>query len=428
MDVLAGPAASGPSPDLEPRVGLSSVQRSLDDGTLLVEFALGEERSFLWAVTRETLAAFELAPRREIEAAARRVYEAWSVLDAGGASAEARIAADLSDLVLSPVRARLEAAKRLAVVADGALHYVPFAALPMPGPGDGEPLVAGREVVHLPSAGVLAGRGSAADLPPGPPGGAAAPAGATGGRTVAVLADPVFERLDPRIAAAPSAQTPEPAADGFHRLAMTGREADVLASVVPPDDLLLLLGTEARRDAVLDGRLASSRIVHLATHGLVDSRHPERSGLMLSRFDEAGRPVDGFLSLADVYGLRLAADLVVLSGCETALGREIRGEGLVGLTRGFLHAGAGGVIASLWRVQDRATAELMGRFYRALLVHGRGPAAALRQAQVEMARETVYGDPYHWAAFLLQISPPAPQGALQISPPAPQGALQGDWK
>jgi CHAT domain-containing protein len=123
---------------------------------------------------------------------------------------------------------------------------------------------------------------------------------------------------------------------------------------------------------------------------------------MLSRVGERGEPVEGFLSLGDIYNLRLGADLVVLSGCETALGREVRGEGLVGLTQGFLYAGAGQVVASLWRVEDQATAELMSRFYRALLSEHRTPAAALRLAQLAIRDDKRWRSPYYWSGFVLQ--------------------------
>jgi CHAT domain-containing protein len=153
---------------------------------------------------------------------------------------------------------------------------------------------------------------------------------------------------------------------------------------------------------VLGGELRPFRIVHFATHGMIDAQTPALSGLVLSRVGEDGQAREGFLSLNDVYNLQLGADLVVLSGCETALGREIRGEGLVGLTQGFFYAGAARVVASLWRVQDRATAELMGRFYAAMLREGKTPAAALREAQLAVRRERRWRDPYYWSAFVLQ--------------------------
>ena len=146
-------------------------------------------------------------------------------------------------------------------------------------------------------------------------------------------------------------------------------------------------------------------MIHFATHGVLDTQHPELSGVVLSLLDENGSPRDGFLRLHDVYNLRLAADLVVLSGCQTALGKDVRGEGLVGLTRGFLYAGARRVMASLWQVDDRATSELMARFYRALLKDGSSPAAALREAQLSLSRSAQWRDPYNWAGFVIQGDP-----------------------
>jgi hypothetical protein len=144
------------------------------------------------------------------------------------------------------------------------------------------------------------------------------------------------------------------------------------------------------------------RIVHFATHALLNSRHPELSGIILSLVDRDAQPIDGFLRLHDVYNLPLNADLVVLSACRTALGKDISGEGLVGLTRGFMYAGAPAVVASLWDVRDRSTSELMTRFYRAMLRDGLAPAAALRAAQASMWRSPRWSAPAHWAGFILQ--------------------------
>jgi CHAT domain-containing protein len=142
--------------------------------------------------------------------------------------------------------------------------------------------------------------------------------------------------------------------------------------------------------------------VHLATHGFLNSSHPELSGLVLSLVDQTGRPQDGFLRVHDIYNLRLRADLVVLSACQTALGKEIKGEGLVGLTRGFMYAGAPRVVASLWKVDDRATSELMKELYQKMLgpEHMR-PAAALRAAQLSILGRKRWQTPYYWAAFTL---------------------------
>jgi CHAT domain-containing protein len=158
----------------------------------------------------------------------------------------------------------------------------------------------------------------------------------------------------------------------------------------------------ANRATALGPNLSQYQIIHFATHGLLNSQHPELSGVVLSLFDEEGRPQDGFLRLHDIYNLKLAADLVVLSACKTGLGKEIKGEGLVGLTRGFFYAGAPRVVASLWKVDDRATAELMKLFYQRMLRDGLRPAEALRKAQIDMLKQPRWAAPYYWAGFTLQ--------------------------
>ncbi|HVR96375.1 MAG TPA: CHAT domain-containing tetratricopeptide repeat protein [Thermoanaerobaculia bacterium] len=380
----------------------AGVQRLLDPGTLLLEYALGDERSYLWAVDPESVAAFELPGRQEIESAVREVYRGLRTLDVRPsreeAEADAAAGRTLSRLLLGPVADRL-GEKRLVIVADAALQYIPFAALPAPGTADpGEPLLVRHEIVHLPSASVLAVQRR--EL-------AARPAAAG---VVAVLADPVFQARDPRLGTAQATPAAVIAAAerggapalAFDRLPATRREAEAIAALAPAGQALTALDFRASRRTALSGDLGRYRIVHFATHGVINAETPELSGLVLSLFDERGVPQEGFLGLRDIYGLDLGADLVVLSGCETALGREVRGEGLSGLTRGFMYAGAARVMASLWRVEDRATSELMSRFYRALLAEGHRPAAALREAQLAVRAERRWRDPYYWAPFVLQ--------------------------
>ncbi len=383
----------------------AQIQAQLDSETLLLEYALGDERSYLWALTPDSITAFELPKESEIETLARRYFEFVSTPKADGAAATA-LSAELSKVLLGPVAALLPG-KRLVVVANGALQYVPFAALPLP--GDSLPLIANNEVISLPSASILGVLRSQRAARPSPP------------KTVAVLADPVFSPQDSRLArnapAAASAargaeeeQEPDLAksvrAAGFNRLTrlrFTREEAQNILDLVPAGQKLRAVDFDATRAAVLSGDLANYRIIHIATHGIVNTQSPDLSGLVLSLVDAKGQRVDGFLRMHQLYNLNLPADLVVLSACQTALGREIHGEGLVGLTRGFMYAGASRVVASLWQVDDQATAELMKRFYRGMLGKQRlSPAVALRQAQTEMSRDSRYRSPYFWAAFTIQ--------------------------
>ena len=172
--------------------------------------------------------------------------------------------------------------------------------------------------------------------------------------------------------------------------------------LVPNDQRFKAVDFAANRTVVSNDTLSKYRIVHFATHAMLNNSHPELSGIVLSLVDESGKPQNGFVRLYEIYNLRLSADLVVLSACRTALGKEIKGEGLIGLTRGFMYAGSPRVVVSLWEVNDEATAELMKRFYTAMFVKGMRPAAALRTAQVSMSRSRWWNAPYYWAAFELQ--------------------------
>lgn len=398
-------------------------QQLLDDDTLLLEYSLGKERSFLWAIARTSIASFELPGQDEIESAARRAYEILIVSHRRQQKRESELAlAELSQMVLGPVEQHLTK-KRLLIVADGALHYVPFAALRVSRasethkPGDAPthsvdlvPLIADHEIINVPSASVLAVlRREMNDRRPAV-------------KTVAMLADPVLRPDDPRVkpsakeargATSVSAEAVTIARDlvrsaretgilNVERLPSTRIEAEAILALAQKGTNLKALDFDASRATATSPQLADYRFVHFATHGLINSRHPELSGIVLSLVDRQGRPQDGFLRAHEVYNLKLGAELVVLSGCQTALGKEVRGEGLLGLVRAFMYAGSPRVVASLWDVRDDVTAELMKRFYQKMLVEGLPPGAALRQAQLSMWKDERWQAPYYWAAFVLQ--------------------------
>ena len=396
----------------------------LDEDTVLLEYALGAEKSFLWAVTPHSVDIFDLPSRAEIESAARHVYELLTArnqkpLKETPAARAARVrqadeaffsaAARVSSMLLGPAAAQI-GNKRLLIVGEGVLQYLPFAALPEPAP-DGtakanpSPLIAKHEIITVPSASVVAVlRRETAGRKQAP-------------KTLAVLADPVFSADDARVAqqkndtkAAAKEMAPADALrsasdvglQDFVRLRFSRSEADDIARMAPAEATFKALDFDASRETVLNSDLGQYRIVHFATHSLLNNEHPELSGVVLSLVDRAGRPQNGFLRLYDIYNLRLGSDLVVLSACQTALGGEIKGEGLIGLTRGFLYAGAPRVVATLWEIDDRTTAEVMKRFYEGMLARGERPAAALRAAQVAMWRTKGWDAPYYWAAFTLQ--------------------------
>ena len=419
---------------------LAEIQQQLDDDTLLLEYKLGDERSWLWAITNRTLKTYELPKREQIELAAERFrlhLTARSLAVEGEtplqrrrriAEADAQLpeaAKLLSGMILDPAAGQ-SANKRLVIVPDGALHYVTFAALPAPESGRAggqerkqirnpqsairNPLIVDHEIVILPSASVIATqRREMAGRPIAP-------------KLLAVLADPVFHVEDERFGRtakrpATATQDPQPASRSIEhlseeafgglarklpRLPFTRREADQILALAPAEATFKATGFKASRGAALDPELGRYRYLHFATHGLLDSERPGLSALALSMVDEGGQPQDGFLRANDVYNLKLPVELVTLSGCQTGLGRAVKGEGLIGLTRGFMYSGAARVVVSLWNVNDQATSELMARFYRKMLKGNQRPAAALRMAQVEMWRQGQWRAPYYWATFVLQ--------------------------
>jgi CHAT domain-containing protein len=400
-------------------------QQVLEPDTLLLEYSLGEERSYLWVVSRNSIQSYVLPARAEIEAVARSMRPFLTTdptaqrTPSGAPNAVGRsqerywqLAARLSQVLLGPVAGQL-GNNRLLIVADGILQYIPFSALPRPGQqaaatGANVPLIAEHEIVRAPSASVLAlVRRQTADRKP--------VSGA-----VAVVADPVFEKDDGRIsgaAASRGAGKRGTAAShliakaatrqaqeqlGFSRLLFSRTEAEAILALAAPDQEFKALGFDANMTMVRSGRLAGYREVHFATHAILDTDHPELSAIVLSLFDERGKAQAGFLRAHDLYNLDLPVELVVLSACSTALGKDIKGEGIVGMTRGFMYAGAPRIVASLWKVDDFATGELMKLFYEGMLRDGKKPAAALRAAQLTMSAQSRWAAPFYWAAFELQ--------------------------
>jgi len=399
---------------------VNQIQRLLDDDTLLLQYSLGRKHSYLWALTSTTFTTHELPGRAIIEATARRLYRQVSrsnTADGAGLAKSPRrnqlnlTASVLTRMLLRPLADQLPG-KRLVIIPDGALQYTPFAFLPQPGKAGGVPLILEHEITYLPSASVVAELRREAD------GRQQAP------KAVAVLADPVFDRTDSRVASTLHSRTRQALARGttpshwfahslmrsvadvglmhLSRLPYSRREADAIMAVTPAGQGFEAVGFDASRSTATSPELAQYRVVHFATHALSDNHHPELSGLVLSLINKEGMPQNGFLDLQDIYNLNLPADLVVLSACETALGKEIQGEGIIGLTRGFMYAGATRVVASLWNVDDASTKMLMERFYRAMEQEGMRPAAALRSAQIALWKQSTWKDPFYWAAFQVQ--------------------------
>ncbi len=425
---------------------LPEIQKEvLDDNTLLLEYSLGKDRSYLWAVTKTGITSYELPKRADIEAAAQEFYKQVNSPQEGSPE----VGMKLSQMLLAPVASQM-GQKRLLVVGDGILQTIPFAALPIPentqvsllsaprpeinlranspsrlkttktpvnsplqrtlamsqgfkplaDVNSYTPLLVNHEIVSLPSASTIAVlRRELKDRKPA-------------AKTLIAIADPVFTPNDDRlkqprsvgVSPAETALTRSALDMGvtLDRLKYSRQEAEQILALVPATQRTSAFDFTASRTTATSPNLAEYRMVHLATHGLLNSVHPELSGVVLSLVDENGKETDGFLRLHDIYNLNLPAELVVLSACETGLGKDVKGEGLVSLTRGFMYAGSKRVVVSLWSVNDMGTASLMQKFYQQMLEKGLNPVAALRAAQLEMLKTEQWKSPYYWASFVVQ--------------------------
>lgn len=388
-------------------------EQLLDDQTLLLEYFLGETRSYLWVVSKNQLNTYQLPRKSELKTIVNEFLQTLShprqqknipLID--------QIADRLTNMILTPAAQEI-AGKRLLIVADGPLQYIPFGALSLPNStseGAGyQPMISKQTLINLPSASTLAIiRQDTAKRPLAP-------------KKLAIIADPVFSLDDERLPTRnqqnsqnlinqklPDNQSNNPANNQrgnstgmiWQRLPFTRQEADAISALLPQAERKKVLDFQADYNNVMAGNLAEYQIIHMATHGFINTEQPALSAIILSLINAEGNTENGYLRLNDIFNLNLPAELVVLSACQTGLGKEVKGEGLVGLTRGFMYAGAKRVVVSLWNVNDEKTAELMTNFYQKMLQENFSPAEALRMAQVEMWQKGY--SPYYWGAFTLQ--------------------------
>lgn len=379
---------------------------------LILEYALGDEKSYLWVLDGAQISHYELPPAQRFNALIHdyrraaiarlpvpgetndvytaRVHKAMADYD--------RYAARLSQSLLGAIS--LTGTKPIIIVPEGPLQYVPFAALSVRRGGRMVVVAADHDVITLPSVSALRAlrKASANRLPPA--------------SLAAIFADPVFEpndacSQDSKKQAAPAGRSRSVWRSEFGsmcipRLPSSSDEADAAQTMGSGSkDVFVAKRFLASRRTFLKLNLGTYRFLHFATHGLLNQKHPELSGIILSLVTKEGLPQDGFIGLSDIYKLKLSADVVVLSSCDSGLGKDLSSEGIIGLPRAFLSVGARSVIATLWKVDDEATARLMTHFYRHLH-HGENPASALRHAQLALAKDPQWRDPYYWAAFVLQ--------------------------
>ena len=380
-------------------------QQILDDNTVILSYSLGKDRSYLWLIGKTEMISSQLPAGKIIEDLINQKVRPQLTNPRANRDGFLSATSELSNILLKPVLEKVSN-KRIVIIGDGALQYLPFGALPDPRAENNQyqPLLVNNEVVYLPSASTLQTiRNETQNRTPAP-------------KTLAVLADPVFttddQRVSQRSSTIPNNELPLAAQNldraarnargEWSRLPGTRRESETILNLVPSSQSLALLDFQANRANALSNQLSQYRFIHWATHGFANAQKPELSGIVMSLVQENGQKQDGYLLLGDIFNLNFNADLVVLSACETGLGEVVQGEGLIGLTRGLMYAGTTRVVTSLWAVPDEETATLMGSFYGKMLQQNKPPAEALRSAQLEMWRSRSWVAPYYWAAFTLQ--------------------------
>jgi CHAT domain-containing protein/lipopolysaccharide biosynthesis regulator YciM len=401
---------------------LPEIQKLLDPDMILVAYDVQETTLFTWVVTPTGMEAYRGIGRVYLERYARQFYDA---IAARGRSvnfetpekraeriAEADKEFEKASYVLSIQLligvGKQAIGKRVIFIPDEILHYIPFGALTML--GTDQYLATQCEITVLPSIGTLAAiRQNTDGRAPSP-------------KTVAVWADPVFAPNDLRVksgkdpispnAVETDAQRSATDVDGadrswpLRRLPGSRKEAKAIAALVPPDQCRLELDFNASRQNVLKEDLGQYRFLHFATHGFINNIRPELSGLALSMVNRKGEPSDGFLHASDVFRMKLPVEMVVLSGCRTGLGQVNANEGMIGMTRAFMYAGAARVMVSLWSVSDESTSVLMTEMYRGMLGKEKlRPSAALREAQLKMMKDKRWSAPFYWASFVIQGEP-----------------------
>jgi CHAT domain-containing protein/Tfp pilus assembly protein PilF len=390
----------------------------LDSDTVLIEYLLGEKQSFCWLVTRNSLSVTVLRPRKEIESQVndylRTVRHKVSALTIRSDLAEfQRASQKLYTTLILPLEASISSSRRLLIVPDGVLAYLPFETLASADPAAGSksrksggvsgPLLLERfAITYVPSASALAAIESRKHE-------AIAKA-----KSLLAFGDPVYDRKDKN--ATTSTNAPNGASSSlnpgsialnsyaergfnFTQLPNTRSEVLEISGLFPQGQSRVFLGSEAREEIVKSEQLDQYRYIHFATHALIDDKSPGRSGIVLSLGDDSKE--DGVLQMREIMRLKVNVSLVTLSACSTGLGKLYDGEGIVGLTRAFLYAGADSVVVSLWNVNDYATADLMKDFYRNL-TRGMTKDDALRQAKLAMLKSRgEWRHPYFWAPFVL---------------------------
>jgi CHAT domain-containing protein/tetratricopeptide (TPR) repeat protein len=377
---------------------LEEVQRLLDDRTALLQYFIGQNRAFLFVVTQEGLTTSELPSPAEISKQVDAFRQVLRKRGIRNLRAYQEMASRLYASLLVPAEGALARKTSLIIAPDGPLYVLPFEALLTNLEASRSrsyqelPYLLHRYAIsYVPSASVLEELREPRPMPPNP-----APL-----RFLA-FADPVYDG-EPRRAALPASPLVGPMRGTLDQLPGSGAEVKRIGSLYPDKTVQLYMGETATEENVKGNRqLENAGQIHFATHAFLNEEHPELSGLALTRSPRSRE--DGILRVREIFNLRLSANLLTLSACETGLGTQVRGEGMIGLTRAFFYAGAQSLLVSLWPVADRSTPDLMFRFYE-LLQSTERKSESLRKAKLAMIGSGKYSHPYYWAPFILVGDP-----------------------
>jgi len=388
-------------------------EKVLDDETVLLQYFLTEDASYVWVVSKNNIAVFPLPPRKEIENIVDELYKKLTERnnDELESSEEMvyrikkaddeyiKINIELSTILIDPIKRQLQNKKRLLISPEGKLCLVPFNTLLIQNT-KAKSLLEDYEIVNISSASLIALiREKKQENAP---------------NRILVLADPAFSANDNRISknlnnnVIATQKTPRPRVArlrgkrdiAFARLIATQKEAFGISKAFPKK-VDKFTGVDASKQRLELINFMEYYILHFATHSLLDLSQPELSSIVLSLVDKTGQECEGFLTVSDILNLKFSAELVTLSSCQTGLGKEKKGEGVIGLTRAFFYSGAKRVVSTLWSVNDEATADLMVKFYNNIAT-GLSASSALRKAQLDTLRTQKYKSPYYWGAFQIQ--------------------------
>ena len=398
-----GTAGITPVPDAIAQIS-DGAARSLPADAAIIAYWLGQQSAYCWTVTPEGMRWVRLTDAATLNETARAFHDALSRLGDLPREQRVKTAAALYAQIILPIEGWIATYRRWFFVPDGALDYVPFAALRGDTQADSANLIVSHDVALAPAAWMLLAPAHAARI-------------ATRTDRILLVSDPIYELSDPRLHPEHAPDTAGAPADAvvlnpdedlasnpqYRRIPGTAREASGIEAQFRARDVDTLSGLQATRDRLLQLDWSQYRFIHIASHGHLDARMPQLSALILSSYDERGVRIADSLRAADLSSLTLNAEVAVFSGCDTALGKDVLNEGMVGISYATLARGAGAVVSSLWPVPDEIGANLMTEFYRHLLRGSTNPAAALSASMRSVLERNPSADPALWAAFQVSV-------------------------